>query len=180
MRRGKRPAWSAVLALAVAAALAAPTASAGEEGLRESLLESSAPEDEPYRPGPAQALVASAAYPGLGQLLNGSEHKAAIVGGVEAFLISRLVLEDRRTRHALRLYRETQESVYFEEYSERFDTRQTLMWWVVVAALYGIADAYVDAHLVSFSDMTPPSFDDLSEAPGGAGGALRIGLACRF
>ena len=53
-------------------------------------------------PGPAQALVASAAYPGLGQLLNDSEHKAAIVGGVEAFLIARLVLEDRRTRHALR------------------------------------------------------------------------------
>jgi hypothetical protein len=48
--------------------------------------------------GPAESLVASAVYPGLGQLLNGSEHKAAIIGGVEAFLIARLVLEDRWTR----------------------------------------------------------------------------------
>ena len=131
-------------------------------------------------PGPAQALVASAAYPGLGQLLNDSEHKAAIVGGVEAFLIARLVLEDRRTRHALRLYNETQDSRYYDEYSRSFDTRQTLMWWVVVAALYGIADAYVDAHLVSFDEIRPTSPEDWSVAPTRADGGLRIGLAYRF
>jgi len=131
-------------------------------------------------PGPAQALVASAAYPGLGQLLNDSEYKAALVGGVEAFLIARLVLEDRRTRHALRLYNETQDSRYYDEYSSSFDTRQTLIWWVVVAALYGIADAYVDAHLVSFDEIGPTSSEDWSVAPTRADGGLRIGLACRF
>lgn len=131
-------------------------------------------------PGPAQALVASAVYPGLGQLLNDSEHKAAIVGGVEAFLVARLVLEDRRTRHALRLYRETEESRYFNEYSQSFDTRQTLMWWLVIAALYGIADAYVDAHLVGFDDMTPASLNEWSALQGVGDDGIRVGFACRF
>ncbi|MFH1502006.1 MAG: DUF5683 domain-containing protein [Candidatus Eisenbacteria bacterium] len=128
--------------------------------------------------GPAQSLVASAVYPGLGQLLNDSEHKAAVIGGVEAFLVARLVLEDRWTRHSFRLYQETGQSRYFSEYSDHFDARQTLVWWVIVAALYGIADAYVDAHLMGFDDMRPDTLDDWSERPGDA--ALRIGFACRF
>ncbi|MBD3347988.1 MAG: hypothetical protein GF400_02180 [Candidatus Eisenbacteria bacterium] len=137
-------------------------------------------EGEALEPGPAEALVASAVYPGLGQLWNDSDHKAAIVGGAEAFLVMRLLLEDRRTRHALRLYTETEESRYFEDYSRHFDTRQTLVWWVVVAALYGIADAYVDAHLTGFEDMRPPSLDEWPDARGSGGGGFRIGLACRF
>ena len=36
-------------------------------------------------------MVASAAYPGLGQLLNGAEHKAAIVSAAEAVLVAALV-----------------------------------------------------------------------------------------
>lgn len=130
--------------------------------------------------GPAQSLVASAAYPGLGQLLNETERKAAVVGGVEAFLIARLLLEDRWTRHSQRLYNETGKSRYFDEYSRHFDTRQTLLWWVVVAALYGIADAYVDAHLVGFDDLRPALPDDWSVVPGGDDVAFRIGFACRF
>jgi len=121
----------------------------------------------PNRPGPAEALAASAVYPGLGQLLNGAEPKAAVVGGAEAFLIARLVLEDRWTRHALRLYRETGRSEYFEEYSEHFDRRQTLVWWVVVAALYCVVDAYVDAHLTGFDDALPPYLAEAAAGPPG-------------
>lgn len=155
-----------------------------------SAAESPARAEEPQRteaeprdtPGPAQALAASAAYPGLGQLLNGAESKAAVVGGAEAFLIARLVLEDRRTRHSLRLYNETGEGRYFNDYSEHFDRRQTLVWWVVVAALFGIADAYVDAHLDGFDAPMPAVLDGLSAGPGdGASGeGLRLGVALRF
>ena len=133
-------------------------------------------------PGPAQALVASAAYPGLGQLMNGAEPKAAVVGGVEAFLVVRLVLEDRRTRHSLRMYNETGEGRYFDAYSRHFDTRQTLMWWAIVAALFGMADAYVDAHLDNFEVSTPAGLegDTAGPASGDSGGAFRVGVAFRF
>jgi hypothetical protein len=51
------------------------------------------------------------------------------------------------------------------------------VWWVVLAALYGIADAYVDAHLMGFDDMRPAALDEWSE---GGDDAIRIGFACRF
>lgn len=133
-------------------------------------------------PGPAQALVASAAYPGLGQLMNGAEPKAVLLGGAEAFLVARLVLEDRRTRHSLRLYNQTGRGTYFDDYSEHFDNRQTLLWWVVVAALLGIADAYVDAHLDNFDVAVPAALEaaeaTVSEAR--SRDALTLGVAFRF
>ena len=138
--------------------------------------------EQRLRPGPTQALAASAAYPGLGQLLNGAESKAAVLGGAEAFLIARLVLEDRRTRHSLRLYNETGEGRYFDDYSEHFDRRQTLVWWVVVAALFGLADAYVDAHLDNFDVPMPAVLEGLSAGPGDglSGDGLRLGMAFSF
>jgi hypothetical protein len=133
------------------------------------------------RPSPAQALVASAAYPGLGQLLTGSEKKAAVIGAVEGFLVARLVLEDRWTRNALRLHKGTGEGRYYDEYSKHFDTRQTLVWWVVVAALYGLGDAYVDAELRDFDDPLPSSLDSALGAPDDdAGGTLRVGFVVQF
>lgn len=127
---------------------------------------------------PGVALTASAAYPGLGQLLNGNETKALVVGATEAFLIARLVLEDRWTRNAFRLYRQTGEARYFEEYSDHFDRRQTLVWWVVVAGLYSIVDAYVDAHLSAFDEPISPRIGLAGldgEDPG-----VRLGIAITF
>ena len=133
------------------------------------------------RSGGAQALLASAAYPGLGQLLNGTEVKAAVVGATGAFLAARLLLEDRWTRHSLRRYRETGEQDYFDEYSEHFDRRQTLMWWAIVAALYGLADAYVDAHLADFDEPLSPSLEGALGGPSaGDPSAIRVGVAVRF
>jgi hypothetical protein len=132
-------------------------------------------------PGAAQALLASAAYPGLGQLMNGTEVKAAVVGAAGAFLGARLLLEDRWTRHSLRRYRETGDSDYFDEYSEHFDRRQTLMWWAIVAALYGLADAYVDAHLMDFDEPISPALEGALGGPSlDDPSALRVGLAIRF
>jgi hypothetical protein len=123
-------------------------------------------------------MVASAAYPGLGQLLNGKEHKAAIVGAAEAFLIAALVVEDRRARNSLRLYKQTNSDSDYDDYSEHFDRRQTLIWWAAIAALYGLADAYVDAHLAGFEDAPAPLIE--SGIGGDGGGELRLGLAFRF
>jgi hypothetical protein len=125
--------------------------------------------------------VASAAYPGLGQLLNGTEVKAAVVSAAGAFLAARLLLEDRWTRHSLRRYRETGDPDYFDDYSEHFDRRQTLMWWAIVAALYGLADAYVDAHLADFDEPISPSLEGALGGPSlDDPSAFRVGVAIRF
>jgi hypothetical protein len=126
------------------------------------------------RPGGAQALLASAAYPG-------TELKAAVLGGAGAFLGARLLLEDRWTRHSLRRYHETGDSDYFDEYSDHFDRRQTLMWWAIVAVLYGIADAYVDAHLADFDSLVSPSLESvLGPSSPDDPPAIRLGLVVTF
>lgn len=130
------------------------------------------------KPSGTAVMFASAAYPGLGQLLNDAEPKAAIVSAVEAFLIARLVVEDRRTRNSLRLYKQTNDERYYDEYSEHFDRRQALIWWAAVTAIYGLADAYVDAHLTSFDDTHAPRL--MSSIGGETGDEVTIGLAFRF
>ncbi|MEA3408778.1 MAG: DUF5683 domain-containing protein [Candidatus Eisenbacteria bacterium] len=131
-------------------------------------------------PSGATAMTASAAYPGLGQLLNGAEPKAAIISAVETFLVAGLIVEDRRARNSLRLYKQTSDERYYDEYSEHFDNRQTLVWWAVIAALYGLADAYVDAHLADFDDSTAPQVESSFGESGDGGGELRVGLTFKF
>ena len=131
-------------------------------------------------PGATTAMVASAVYPGLGQLLNGTEYKAAIVCAVETFLVAGLVVEDRRARNSLRLYKQTSDERYYDEYSEHFDNRQTLVWWAAIAALYGLVDAYVDAHLAGFDDSAAPHVESSFGGDGAGGGEFRVGLAFRF
>ena len=137
-------------------------------------------EDGANRPHGTTAMVASAAHPGLGQLLNGAEYKAAIICAVETFLVAGLVVEDRRARNSLRLYKQTADERYYDEYSEHFDKRQTLVWWAAVAALYGLADAYVDAHLVGFDDSPTPCLESSFGGDGTGGGEFRVALTFRF
>jgi len=149
MRRGATTLRIActVLALVVGSAACASAAAGSARGL-----------DEAPTTG-ARALIASAAYPGLGQLLNGSEIKAAAIGVAEAYLIGRLVLEDRWTRHSLRRHRETGERSYYDDYERHFDRRQTTIWWLIVVGLYSLTDAYVDAHLSRFDEPVSPSIE---------------------
>ncbi len=172
----------AALVFVLAAVLLAPAVATGQEvspGAAAPPAETSSLRTT--RPNGGRVLVASAAYPGLGQLLNGTERKAAIVGGAEALLIAQLLLEDRWTRYALKNYRETGDNDYFEEYSEHFDRRQTLLWWTAILALYSITDAYVDAHLSGFDDSTPGGLDAaVAASPALGGDGFRVGFEVRF
>ena len=141
---------------------------------------SPSPQGDSSGPGATTAMVASAVYPGLGQLLNGTEYKAAIVCVVETFLVAGLVVEDRRARNSLRLYKQTSDERYYDEYSEHFDNRQTLVWWAAIAALYGLVDAYVDAHLAGFDDSAAPHVESSFGGYRAGGGDFRVGLIFRF
>jgi hypothetical protein len=128
-----------------------------------------------------QAGLASGLYPGLGQLLNGKETKSLIIGAIESYLIARLILEDRRTRYNYHLYEETGDEKYFEQYSKHFDSRQNILWWTVVAAIYGIADAYVDAHLAGFDESASPRLEgELAGGPDGMADGLKLAVVVRF
>lgn len=159
----------ALTASIVAALLIVPAGAASARSDRD--------EEGTGRPSGATALFAAAVYPGLGQLVNGSETRAAVIGAAEGFMVARLLLEDRRTRNSYRLYQETGEASYFEDYSEHFDRRQTFVWWTIALALYGIADAYVDANLADFNEPVSPYFESAGVA--GCDG-VRVGLAFRF
>lgn len=170
-----RPGASSVVLVAVLAVVV-PVCAVAQDG---DSPEVQAPA-EAGRPSGATVLVASAVYPGLGQLLNGAEPKAAVVSVAEAFLVAGLVLEDRRTRNAFRLYEQTGEARYFDDYSEHYDKRQALVWWVVVAALYGLTDAYVDAHLADFDEPESPRIEGTFESSDEGEAGVRLGLAVRF
>ncbi|MBD3366661.1 MAG: hypothetical protein GF405_00635 [Candidatus Eisenbacteria bacterium] len=136
---------------------------------------------EPGRLKGTPILLASASYPGLGQLLNGKEMKAAVIGAAEALLIAGLVVEDRRTRNAYRRYQETRDAEWFDEYSEHYDRRQTLIWWAVGAALYAITDAYVDAHLAGFGESLSPGLERPLAVEGEVvADRVAVGLSIRF
>ena len=126
----------------------------------------------------AQALMASAAYPGLGQLLNGSEAKSVVIGAAEAYLIGLLVLEDRWTRHSFRRYRETGKLSHYEDYERHFYSRQTAVWWLVVVALYSVTDAYVDAQLSRFDEPVSPYIEASPDGRGQQG--IRLGVCWSF
>jgi len=169
-----RRAGIGTIAFAGILAVLSPAVSGAEGGSMPS------PQGDSSGPGGTTAMVASAAYPGLGQLLNGTEYKAAIVCAVETFLVAGLVVEDRRARNSLRLYKQTSDERYYDEYSEHFDNRQALVWWAAVTALYGLVDAYVDAHLAGFDDSAAPHVESSFGGDGAGGGEFRVGLAFRF
>ena len=162
--------------MVVALLLAQPAAALGQARSVPGALE---PGEVERRVDGTTAMFASAAYPGLGQLLNGAERKAALVSAAQVLLVAGLVVEDRRTRNALRMYEQTNDNYWFDEYSEHYDKRATLVWWVAVAALYGLADAYVDANLTGFDEPDAPAFEG-SFGAGEDAGELRLGVAMRF
>jgi hypothetical protein len=111
--------------------------------------------------------------------MNGRESKSAVVSAAEIFLVAGLLVEDRRTRNALRLYEQTGDADYFDDYSEHYDRRQAMIWWVVIAALYGLTDAYVDAHLADF-EVEPAGTGDRMISGSERDAGLRLGLSFRF
>jgi hypothetical protein len=173
----------AVVTVALLAALPVLAAAARPaEGRVAVALEAPAepPVETAWRPaGPAQAVAAATAYPGLGQLVVGAEWKAAAVGAAQACILGRLLLEHRWTERAEERYDETQSAADYDDYSKHYDRRQTLIWWALGVGLLSVADAYVDAHLIGFDDPAPPAGAWEGRGPGDEAG-LRVGLAVRF
>jgi hypothetical protein len=89
---------------------------------------------------PTVALLRSAFLPGLGQLYNGQKLKALVVVGGEAALIWGVVFYHRMADQSTEDYAKT----FYQDYRNRYT------WFLILAHLVNMLDAYVDAHLWNF------------------------------
>ncbi len=107
------------------------------------------------RPSPTRATLESLAVPGLGQLRSGDTIRGLLILGLESYLVTRAVIENKRSRHDLERSEETTggESVSWRSGSEfHRDRRNDLLFWTAISHMYNLLDAYVAAHLAGVDE----------------------------
>lgn len=111
-------------------------------------------QDLPRPPSPGNRAARSAIFPAWGQLTNGRPVKAAALFALETYLATGIIVETRRgeskRRFADAAPDEATELLYDGLADAHFDRRRNLIFWSLLAVFYGVADAYVDAHLGEF------------------------------
>ncbi len=105
--------------------------------------------DLPSR-NPTAALLRSAVLPGWGQFYNDEPVKGLVMGGVELGLLALLVGEHIAAESARYDFAESGDPADEERYISHRENRLDLIWLTSAAWLYGMLDAYVDAHLFGF------------------------------
>jgi hypothetical protein len=104
--------------------------------------------DEPLR-SPWGAVARSAMLPGWGQCYNESYFKSVIAFGAFFYIFSRIYNDEKR-------YRDTGNVEYR-------DKRITNTWYLGLAYLIILVDAYVDAHLYKFDDTIKLTYQYMPE-----------------
>jgi hypothetical protein len=124
---------AAILALGVAAAAPARAA------------------EESIVPSPANRAARSAVFPGWGQLTNGANAKAVGLFALETYLLTGIIHESHRgraKRNAANAAADEATAAVFDGLADaHYERRRNLLFWSILAVLYGVVDAYVDAHL---------------------------------
>jgi hypothetical protein len=130
-----------------------------------------------HRAKPFTVMLRSAAVPGWGQVYNHKYVKAAVVVGVEGFLVGEAFQELKRENQALDRQdvvlasgRDVTDPEYVQavlDQSVHRNRKISYIWFGIAAHLLSMMDAYVDAHLASFdADFGPPeSAVDAGERP---------------
>ncbi len=88
---------------------------------------------------PTGAAVRSALFPGWGQFYNRKPFKGTLFLCAESLLLTQIVLEQRRTQ---------------DNAPSRRRENTFILWWTGIK-LYGIIDAYIDAHLYGLNRNAP-------------------------
>lgn len=106
---------------------------------------------------PFKVMMRSALVPGWGQMYNHQPLKAALVVGVEGFLVAKALHELHLQNRSLQAAADAealgdvaaQDAATLEADLHR-NRKISWVWWAVAAHLLSMADAYVDAHLSTF------------------------------
>jgi hypothetical protein len=117
-------------------------------GSEEARSDSTTPPLE-YR-NPTGALLRSSVLPGWGQFYNDKPVKGIVMGLAETGLLAWLIAEHVAAEDARDDYSESGDPADLERYETHRQTRLDLIWYTSAAWLYGMLDAYVDAHLYCF------------------------------
>lgn len=106
---------------------------------------------------PKWVMARSLAFPGWGQLHNGSWKKALLIGGVEVGFIAKL-FDDKHTLNqeladisaAQAAGDAVREAALESDYNKRSDQFIGHQWFLGAVLAYSMLDAYIDAHFRNF------------------------------
>lgn len=101
---------------------------------------------------PTGALLRSAVLPGWGQFYNDRPLKGLLLGSLEIGLAAWLILEHLAAEEARKAFLESGDPADEAAYEAHSRRRLDLIWYTSGAWLYGMFDAYVDAHLYAFEE----------------------------
>lgn len=133
-----------------------------------------------------RVVLRSLLYPGWGQLYNRKYLKALAVFSTEATLLGMIYTESKEASQAYSAHivapnPATSERLY-REYEKHFDRRDSLIWWTAGLLLFSLADAYVDAHLLTFEEEFGQRLEkgNISLAAAAEPRRAFIGVRCNF
>ncbi len=121
-------------------------------------------EENKHKRSPTLTLFKSVVFPGWGQFSNGKYVKAGLVFAVESYFIYKAVYYGNKAsewRAEWKAAPENQKYLYFNQYADYRDTRNSFLWYTGLTVFLSMFDAYVDAHLANFPKDIPTS-DNIS------------------
>ena len=115
---------------------------------------------------PTKALLKSMLVPGLGQVGNRKYFKAAVVVGLQAWLISSAIDHGKDAsdfKDKFEMSSVTTERLFFyDNFLDSKDQRNKFTWFAVIVTFVSMFDAFADAHLSGFPKDKKPGEDKLS------------------
>ncbi|MCH8027508.1 MAG: hypothetical protein IID63_05230 [candidate division Zixibacteria bacterium] len=115
---------------------------------------------------PTVALVKSMLVPGLGQVGNRKYFKAAVVVGLQAWLISSAIDHGREASDFKEKFEmsfdTTERNILYDNFLNSKDQRNKFTWFAVIVTFVSMFDAFADAHLSGFPKDKKPGEDKLS------------------
>lgn len=112
---------------------------------------------------PTGALFRSVFVPGWGQFYNKKYIKAALIAGVEIYLMNEVYTHwHKADLHKKHFTNASDDPVYraeeFARYEKELDRRGNASWFLAATIFFSMFDAYVDAHLSDF-DQKDKAFE---------------------
>ncbi len=109
---------------------------------------------------PSMTMLKSVVVPGWGQVSNGKYIKAGLIIVVESYFIYKAVdyaglASDWRKKWKAEPDTSYLNTIYFNQYADYRDTRNSFIWYTLITVFFSMIDAYVDAHLKNFPDDIP-------------------------
>ena len=162
------PAGTAIDSISVAPAQPSP-------GPKRKTAPAATAKKEKHIEPPYRIVLRSLLYPGWGQLYNGKSLKALAVFVSEGALLGMIYSESRAASRAydkhLEATNDTRAAELYADYEDHFNRQESLTWWTAGLVLFSLADAYVDANLITFEE----EFGEPGEGSGRTGGGATRG-----